>query len=327
MKKMITVAKIIISVIVFWFLVHTSKLDFSLLLDLFTSPITLTYTFLIYFLVIGISSWRWHQLNQAQNISLSFIKTIPPTYLGVAFNNLLPGGVGGDFYRGYFLFKHHPSNRSAAMLSILFDRLTGLLGVFIAAFFAILFHSALFQDSSIIPYILICLGVTFSGVISLFYLPTLFKKLHFLSHFKEKYKDKKWCGSLDSILQAITIYKNSKTVILKCLIASTLIQFMIVITCVLIAQMMHFPTIKITDYIIAASVTQIVNLIPIAPGGFGIGEAAFANILTFLNPGINATYATIFLAYRILGIISYLPGIFIFIFNGTRFKTLKIENS
>src|SRR3990167_11167828 len=97
---------------------------------------------------------------------------------------------------------------------------------------------------------------------------------------------------------------------LECLSASILIQLCMLLTIILIADMMGFQQIHPIDYLIAIGVTQIANLIPATPGGLGIGEAAFSNIILLLNPSIPAAYATIFLAYRIIGVLVYLPGIF-----------------
>ena len=62
------------------------------------------------------------------------------------------------------------------------------------------------------------------------------------------------------------------------------------VNCQHVAFSFHF--IPWNDVVIG--VTQIVNLIPIAPGGFGVGEAAFAKVLTLMNPGVLGFYATIF---------------------------------
>lgn len=329
MKRLIIPSvKIFVSVFVLWFLAHTSKLDFSLLLNLLDSPSLLLAVFAIYFAGVIISAWRWYQLNKAQNIPLTFTRTIIPTYLGIAFNNILPGSIGGDFFRCYFLFKKNPDKRSAAMLSILFDRITGLMGIFIAVCLAASFHFQVFHSqSSTFYFMLFCILLCASVVILYFASSLLPQQIGVSVWLKKHCGEKKWVGSVLSLLEAIRIYRNSKTAIAKCLLASVLVQILIALNCLLIAKMMLFPAIPFYSYIIAIAVTQIVNLIPVTPGGFGIGEAAFANVLLLLNPGINASYATIFLAYRILGIFAYLPGIAVFIFDSTLLKQKPLSDN
>lgn len=316
MKSLITVAKLLVSLLLLWFLARTSKLDFSLLPHLLYSPGWLLITLSLYGVIVALSAWRWHQLNKVQHIPLSYSRTVLPTYLGIAFNNLLPGGVGGDFFRFYFLNKRAAAKKSVVMLSVLVDRITGLTGIFIAVCLTAAFHlSAYTQQAVTMDFTWVCLAICVV-IVALYFASSLLPSTVGLSLWlTRRFAGKTWLPSVLSLLEAIRIYRNAKMVIANCLATSVLIQGLIAVTCLLIAKMMHFPAISFIDYIMAIAVTQIVNLIPIAPGGFGVGEIAFANILTLLNPGVSATYATIFLAYRIIGILVYLPGVGVFIFD------------
>lgn len=322
-----TLFKILVSALLLWFLVHTSKLDFRILPNLLNTPLMLSFTILVGFTTMLISARRWYLLNHAQGISIPYTRTILPTYLGIAFNNLLPGGVGGDFYRCYYLFKKITDNKSTVMLSILIDRITGLMGIFIAVCFTSIFHLEVFRQQQISPYFIllpVCVCVT---ALSVFFASTLLPQEIGLSLWlTNRHSNKKWVKSVISLLNALRIYRNSKATILKCLAISFVVQMIIAATCLLIAKMLHFPPISFFDFILAIAVAQIISLIPISPGGFGIGEVAFANVLTLLNPGIAASYATIFLGYRIINIIPYLPGLIVFAFDGSLFKR-KMGNS
>ncbi len=311
MKKMLTlIIKLTVASILIWFLIHTSKLDPHLLIDILHSPIQLSLTILIYIAVIVLGTWRWYLLNKVQRIHLNFKQTLLPTYLGVAFNNVLPGGVGGDFYRFYFINKHILVKKSAIMLTLLFDRITGLLGIFIAVSIIALCQLSVFLHKTMTLYfILFCLLICIGGL-GTFFISMLLPPTTGLSKFLSRhFNGKKWLNAILSLLDAIKVYRNSKITIITCLIISVIIQGMIAITCLLIANMMGFPSIPFSYCLLAIGVTQIVNLIPISPGGFGLGEMAFANVLSLLNPAIGGTYATIFLAYRLIGIVFYLPGI------------------
>jgi uncharacterized protein (TIRG00374 family) len=325
MKRIFIVSlKIAISILILWFLTRTSKLDFGLLINLVYSPYLLLAAIAMYLSGVLISAWRWYLLNKAQKIPLSLSHTLLPTYLGIAFNNILPGSVGGDFFRCYFLFKKIPDKRSAGMLAILFDRLTGLMGIFIAVCVAVILNFNLFESqASTFYFSAFCILLCLAAVIIYFASSLLPQQIGISAWLHRRFGEKKWITSVLSLLEAIRIYRNSKFTIVKCLFASFTVQVFIALICLLIARMMHFPEISFFNYILAIAVTQIVNLIPVTPGGFGIGEAAFANVLTLLNPGISASYATIFLAYRILGILVYIPGIAVFIFDTQLLKPLK----
>jgi uncharacterized protein (TIRG00374 family) len=317
MKAYILAAlKILTSILVLWFLTHTSKLDFSLLLKLFYSPYLLLLTISIYYSGVFISAWRWYILNKTQNLPLSLSQTVLPTYIGIAFNNLFPGSIGGDFYRGYFVCKKIPDKRSAGLLAILLDRITGLMGIFIAVCVSTALHfNSIKSNAATFYFVVFCIALC-SGILLLYFLSsTLPAQLGISKWLDTHHGHRKGIKTIMSLLDAVRVYRNSKLAISKCLFISFMVQIFIALNCYLIAKMMHFPEISFYHYILAIAITQLVNLIPLTPGGFGLGEAAFANVLSFLNPFTAASYATIFLGYRLLGILLYLPAVVIFIFD------------
>lgn len=329
MKKIAKISiKIVISLLMLWLLAHTSRLNFSLLFNLFDSPILLSCTLFLYFMVVAVSTWRWQKLNTAQDIHLAYRHTFLPTYLGIAFNNLLPGGIGGDFFRFYFLNKKIVVKKTAVMMSILFDRITGLLGIFIAVCLVSIPHLDFFSHQKLTLYFTIfCMLLCLCIVILYFVSLLLPQKIGLSTFLHNKYSHHKRLKSILALLEAIRLYRNSKITIIQCLFASLIIQILIAITCMLIAKMMHIPAINLMNYIMAIAVTQLANLIPIAPGGIGVGEAAFANVMSLLNPDIYASFATIFLAYRMLGILTYLPGIVVFLFDKRLLKKQELVMS
>jgi glycosyltransferase 2 family protein len=76
---------------------------------------------------------RWRILLRIQGIRLSWLRTGAIVMIGLFFNQFLPGGVGGDAMRLYFIFKQAPRNKVGATLSIAMDRLFGLLAILFLA--------------------------------------------------------------------------------------------------------------------------------------------------------------------------------------------------
>lgn len=298
--------KILISILLIWALVTGAKLDFSLLTQLMVHPIKSLICVGLFFLMIVINAKRWFILNEAQNIQLSFTFTTFLMYLGTTCNNLLPGGAGGDFYRFYLLRKEHGLSRSKLLLSILFDRITGLAGVFIMLLGAFLFafrHFAYQQEKSLLFLLLLSLTS-----LVLFFIFLFTKGLHYAAPLVQRIPlGEKVKSALEKLFEGLVIYKNHKKAMFECVILSLLIQFICVLITILIGQMLNFPPLPIFAYVIAFMVTTVANLIPVTPGGLGIGELAFANVFVMIT-SMDVPFATIYLAYRILGYITYLPG-------------------
>jgi glycosyltransferase 2 family protein len=117
---------------------------------------------------------RWQILLRIQGICISWLRAGAIVIVGLFFNQFLPGGVGGDAMRLYFIFKQAPRKKIAATLSIAMDRLFGLLTV---VFLAIVSFSLRFSwlagpgPSRHIAYIaFILLSASLAFVLLLFWL-------------------------------------------------------------------------------------------------------------------------------------------------------------
>ncbi len=320
-KSLMLIGKLGIATAVLWFLVHSAQIKPELFTHFFQQPLLSLSIICILLGMIAICAWRWQTLNTSQGIHLSFKETLTATYLGAAFNYVLPGSVGGDVVRMYYVFKKNPQKKGSAMLAVFFDRVMGFIAVFITISLVALLSMDTFRLQPKLFYLLsLCALFCFSvlAVFSLFlFLP---EKIGLAEWLSRRFPANRWVKRLVSLLNAMSNFRLSKVVILKCLFLSVLNQMMIVCTVLIIAKIMGLPVISFVDYALAMGITQIVNLIPLTPGGVGIGEMAFANILQLMNPGVIGAFATIFFTYRVISIVTYLPGIIYYI---PRFVLLK----
>lgn len=86
-----------------------------------------------YGLVELISAVRWQVLLQVQDLHLSFRRVYGLTMIGVFFNFFIPGGTGGDAVKMFYLVKETPGRKGMAILSVVVDRLIGLLALIVFA--------------------------------------------------------------------------------------------------------------------------------------------------------------------------------------------------
>ena len=83
--------------------------------------------FLAYGGVELVAGWRWKILLRVQGIQLGWLRLFALLLIGVLFNFIVPGGTGGDLVKIFYLLKETPGKRTAALLSVLVDRLIGLI--------------------------------------------------------------------------------------------------------------------------------------------------------------------------------------------------------
>ena len=79
-----------------------------------------------YSVVEVLATVRWQILLRIQGIHVSWPQTGGIVMIGLFFNQFLPGGIGGDAMRLYFIFKLAPRRKIGAALSIAMDRMFGL---------------------------------------------------------------------------------------------------------------------------------------------------------------------------------------------------------
>lgn len=76
---------------------------------------------------------RWSLLLKVQSIKIGFWPAVRLHFLGLFYNNCLPGAIGGDLPRAWYVTKHTDKKLEAA-LSVFVDRIIGLTGMLIMAF-------------------------------------------------------------------------------------------------------------------------------------------------------------------------------------------------
>jgi uncharacterized membrane protein YbhN (UPF0104 family) len=71
------------------------------------------------------SSWRLLSFFKSINLRFDWKINLRLYFVGLCYNVLLPGGIGGDGYKIYLLHKYYNQPTKKVFLAILFDRLSG----------------------------------------------------------------------------------------------------------------------------------------------------------------------------------------------------------
>lgn len=72
---------------------------------------------------------RWQVLLRVQGIYLTWRRVFSLFFIGMFYNQFLPGGTGGDIIKSYLLLKETPDRKAGALLAVIFDRLIGLVAL------------------------------------------------------------------------------------------------------------------------------------------------------------------------------------------------------
>src|SRR5215471_4303435 len=127
---------------------------------------------LAYMVVEVAAAFRWHVLLKVQKIHLSLPRLVGLFYIGMFFNQFLPGGTGGDIMKSYYLLKETPDKKAGALLAVVFDRFIGLVAlVAVTATLIALRYDFLSQKSetrNLLWLLLILLGASVTFLVATF---------------------------------------------------------------------------------------------------------------------------------------------------------------
>jgi len=82
--------------------------------------------------VFPIQAFRWWRLMRCRGMEVPFARAMRLTMVGLFFNFCMPGMTGGDVVKAYYAAKGSGA-RGVAVMSVIFDRVTGLVGLVMLA--------------------------------------------------------------------------------------------------------------------------------------------------------------------------------------------------
>jgi uncharacterized protein (TIRG00374 family) len=292
-------------------------LDPTLLDHFIQQPALLPVALACNLAMISLGAVRWHILLRSQDILLPFAWSHGMTYLAFCFNLLVPGSVGGDALRMSYLLRHCAApQKSAAIITILADRATGLYAMFVIATLAALANQAVLLTTVSGQILMLSLSLTLLGVpllVGLFFWG-MARLPQYSGTNKEATSPPQHNALLKQLFQTAHSFRQHKKHLLAAVAVSALAQALEILALIWIARHLGLLNTSGDHFFLAAPMAWIANLLPVSPGGLGVGEAAFAQICQWLQPESNlSALGTPFLINRILQIMASLPGLGVYL--------------
>jgi uncharacterized membrane protein YbhN (UPF0104 family) len=147
-KKGITILKVVVSAVLLYFIFTKIQLQDVLAVLRKTHPFYLLIASFFFVISKVLAALRLNLYLHQLKVFLTHLSNLKLYLLGMFYNLFLPGGIGGDAYKGYIIKKNFDVPTRNVISVLVLDRLSGLLLLFIYA--CVL---ALFLDSAdISPY-------------------------------------------------------------------------------------------------------------------------------------------------------------------------------
>jgi glycosyltransferase 2 family protein len=255
---------------------------------------------LLYMSAQLISSFRW-KLLLPEKFTIRRLYSI--YMIGAFFGSFLPGIIGGDAVRAYYLNKK-AKKMSLTLASIFMDRYLGYVSLMLIGISAAPFSLSYFGDS---PYKWLMPFVFSAFIVGsvLFFGLQLGRRFRGISEFYEYF----------------SMLKTQKGTIIKAVLVSFLVQFLNFTIVVILAAGMG-EKIPLLALFVFLPVVITITTIPISISGLGLREGAFVILLGLI--GVRPEIATsLSLAYFFTFFAGSLPGIAFYFALTKKIETAK----
>ncbi len=294
--------------LIYW-IVSRGSLDFSVIGKL-VHPGFILVSFGLTLFNIATNNYRWMLLMRAQGFETSNRETLPLTFIGLFFNFAMPGGVGGDVIKGYYLVQDHVTRRLAAATSIIMDRLIGLFSMILFSIVAILVDPSIVTRS---PH-LKTLSVSIIGVFlafCLFFGVALSRRVKRWAVLDRAFSLLPGGNLLRRFFDVLHSYRNSIKTLLVALGLSVISQASALMVFVVSGEAMGF-SLPLSIYFMCVPLGLIATSLPIAPAGLGVGQAVFLFLFTWasgqespLGPNLITVNQAILFVFGLVGAVVY----------------------
>jgi len=260
---------------------------------------------------------RWSLLLKVQSIKIGFWPAVRLHFLGLFYNNCLPGAIGGDLPRAWYVTKH-TDKKLEAVLSVFVDRVIGLTGMLIMAFgcywfipeesrkegFSFSLELDFFRRLIEYRWIFIWIGTVLVIIIT-FFVSSSNGRI-FLSRGIELFC-RRGTSILKKLRDSIRIYCNKWLAITYALLLTFCCQGLHVVAMWLIGREIGI-TVPAKYYFIFFPISWLLGAVPISVGGLGIMEGWLK--IMFMRVGTMSSNNALALALcqRLIMLFASLPG-------------------
>lgn len=239
-----------------------------------SDPIFFILAFIIFFISQVITSTRLNGIFKGVGLHISEKYNFKLYLLGMFYNLFLPGGIGGDGYKIFFLRRKFQIKGRRLLMAIFFDRLSGLWALCLITAALIIFIPQL-EIPSWMPIMVVLSGTLIYFIVLRKFFADYSQSLY-LTHFK-----------------------------------ALCVQSLQLISAICLLYALHFDG-KFSPYLFMFLVSSLVAIFPFTVGGLGAREVVFLYGADIFNLDPHLAVLISLLYYFIAALMSTLGTYFIF---------------
>lgn len=256
-------------------------------------------------------------LLKIAKIHISFKKCIMLTFIGNFFNIVVPGTVGGDVIKGYYLAKMEKEKKGTGSGVVIVDRIVGLLALLTIGGLSILYIINMTGKKVFFYQYNIRVVTVIIGFVLLFFFVSLIISKDERIRKKIKYWSSRIFGKgfFYQVIESFGLVTKKKRYLLIALFISILAQIFSLTGLLVFADIISSNFTMVIYMMAVSSLILLIGIIPITPGNIGWIELLASLGWSAIGSDRGAE---IFLYWRAVTIICSIPGGIIYLFYKTR---------
>lgn len=308
-SRLVFAAKVAVATTLLTWLIRSGALDMEKVKVFFTKPWLLGLALVMFAACTMFGALRWRALLRVAGIGLPLGRTVRLHMVGLFFNVVIPGNVGGDVAKALYVARDAPPEKRTTILLIVFiERLMGLAGlVTIATMIMALRGPVLWNDPLLRPLaaVVALLGVgVFIGPAILVLIIRRVGKQRLEAQTTGTTKLAKLLGQL---VAAVTLLSSRPSGLFKALGFSMCLHLCAIGMFTVLTRVIGGFDVGLAEIATVFPLGIITMILPISPAGLGVGHVAFDRL--FAAIGLSGG-ASIFNVYLISQIVPCLLGVF-----------------
>lgn len=259
-------------------------------------------------IMVTLLAFRWWILYGIDAERPAYRYLLKVSFVGVFFNNLLPGSFGGDIYRTLHMSQRGEGKigLSHSLAVILFDRLTGLFGMVLIGATAVLLNNMVDLPGHVGLWMFVFLAGfglvlylsvnrrVYDLVIRLFgWLPERY--LRFIE------------TRVNHLYERVAVFAHRRELVFFALVVSIIQRIVWFTGCYLVSQALHLD-ISLLLILIVLPIIEVIRTLPLTMQGIGIREGLY--VLFFGSASVTNAEATLLsvLIYALLSLNGLIGG-------------------
>ena len=299
----------IVGVFFLFFLIRYSMLDLNQIKLMLISKWTIL-GFPCIIISFFIFSIRWKVLLYSVGLNLRYSEIARLTFIGIAFNTIIPGGVGGDIVKTYYLTRDM-RYKSKAISTVILNRIVGLFSALIVSLCAI--FGVLTFGKGMIQSIVEIRNLQILGLVIIIMITLLI--IGFIITMSDRFRQTgivQWITTkapgyeiIKKLYDALYEFKHKTYTLFLTTIISIIGQFPLILSFYFFGRSFE-NVLSFAHYLFLAPIAFFLNAIPLGPGGLGTGEAFVYALFKLCGSMNGANINAVFhIAIIIIGIFCY----------------------